>query len=933
MKIFGFFTVAFLLFFIVGINAQQTKLYYKFTQANSDLPSNTIYNIVADKDGNIWLATAKGLVKYNGTSFKTFNLQNGIADEDVVNLFYQPEQNTIWALTFNSKLIKINTKTNVIENLQPKEKIVGAFMYTCQNADTLKFYTSHQIVSYINGKFNIDRLTDLNLKNQLFANDAHPTLFNKNLFTKVAWQTIHNKYFNAKYLWLRNSTRIGKYNTTFFGGEIFFEEQNQIYSLLAINKFVTGKNNFVVDLEILGTDLYLAIYGANGGIYVAKDFFLNPKNAKFILISQKGNATSITKDKIGNIWYTLQDKGLNVISKAHLNIQFVALPNSNNENFKAIKALNDSTIAINDLNSKNYLLLNANNSTINGFSKKTIINSLPLKTKLLAFVSPFSILTKDISTNGQMLFGNYITLYDKGFKTIEKYQNLGGKGYLLTAIRKGDYYKDNIIFNTSDDSIYVYNRHLKQVVKKFTLPAVKLIKDIYFLNDNYILFCTANGIYTTDLSIKNIRKISNKVFFKAIIDSNKVYLINETDLAVCNLNNSTGITNIFSSKSFISRFNILDFSISAKKIHLLTDIGYIGINKYISKQQPNIQFNLTALELQDTTINYIKDTINLNHLAVKQIKFILNFLNTENNNYQKSYSFAKRSENENWINFIGNSFIQPNLTPGKYTLKIRTKLPNINADKTIQYLIIIKPKFWQTTWFLILCILLFLLIVAYFNWLIFNKLQKTKQSKIELKRRIADIENKAFLNQLNPHFLYNALNTLQDYIIQKDTHNGIIYLQRIARLHRNILQFNQKEFITVADEKDFLERYLFIQQKRYSDKFSFEITMTEEAKLLKLPPMLLQPIVENAIEHGFIGTAKDNHISIVFKKDRHLKIIVTDNGNGDLEKISQIKNGHALHIIKERLNFINQKNNTNKNQITFNTNTPKGIIINVSIDL
>jgi sensor histidine kinase YesM len=255
-------------------------------------------------------------------------------------------------------------------------------------------------------------------------------------------------------------------------------------------------------------------------------------------------------------------------------------------------------------------------------------------------------------------------------------------------------------------------------------------------------------------------------------------------------------------------------------------------------------------------------------------------------------------------------------------------------EKIISYQIRIEPKFWQTNWFLVLGIFIAICIVSLITWLLFNQNQLKGLHKIELERKIAEIENKAFLNQLNPHFLYNTLNTLQDYIIQKDTHNGIMYLQRITSLHRNILEFNQKNYITVAEEQTFLDKYLFLQQKRYSDKFNFEVKATQDALKLQLPSMLIQPLVENTIEHGFNGKEKDKFITVSFEKKLGLlSIKITDNGNGNINNIFPLKEGHALTMIMERLDFINQKNKTKRNKINIEANSPKGIGINIIIDL
>lgn len=909
--------------------AQRTKLAYNFNIYNSNLPSNTIYNIKCDKAGNLWIATDKGLVKYDGTNFKVFNLQNGFPDNEVVNLFYDEAINSIWCLTYNSKIAKVNCTTDRVTNLNPPQEILGAFMYAFKQNGNLKFLTANQLFTYQNNSFLREKLPEFTFRDYLLSNPTKIKNLNTQLYKEVKWNSIQSTYFNDYvYVWAKINTRISNYNTLLFNKEIFTQKNGKIYQLLDLKNLLDDPTAFIVDIAIKDNDLILAINGKLGGIYCAYNFFNNPNAAKLTLISQNSTSASVCIDKIGNIWYAL-DKGLFVASQQQFNVSLTRIENAKYlQKDTRIKAKNDDLVFINNLNKDDYITIA--NDRLNQHYKTATANN--------AFVGSYkNTLTsniKDVSHNDSLFFynewilqasDNYKYILPNSFSNYNKY----------FTIRKGDSYKNYVLTIGSNDSLYLLNNSLKKVTYKSSAKIFGNVNSIYFLNNNYILFCASNGVFSSDISFRNIKQISNKNYKKAIISDNITYFINDHEVAYNDDLNGNTITTIFSNKNFLSGFTITDFDISKNKIHLLTDIGYVVLNKvFITKKPTPIAFSLVSLDLKDSIYYQIDTSINIKAINFKQIKFGVHFFNPENNFYQKSYSFVKAGINDNWIDFIGNEFLQTNLSAGNYTLKIKAKLVEIGEEKTITYQIKIEPKFWQTNWFIVCCILLAIGLVSLITWLFLSKSQQKKLDKIELERKIADIENRAFLNQLNPHFLYNALNTLQDYIIKKDTHNGILYLQRVTSLHRNILEFNQKNYITVADECTFLEKYLFVQQKRYSDKFKFEVTANHQALALKLPPMLLQPLVENAIEHGFTGKEAGKFMSVTFeKKLGALCIKIKDNGNGNIANILPFREGHALKMIKERLDFINQKTKTNINTIAITANKPKGISIAIIIDL
>ncbi|RYF25012.1 MAG: hypothetical protein EOO42_04635, partial [Flavobacteriales bacterium] len=435
------------LFSTIQLQAQTHRLSYRFTTANSALASNRIYKIITDNDGNIWLGTEKGLIKFDGTNFKTFDTHKGMIDDDVVNLYNPANTNTLWALTFNSKLSRINTRTEKLSNINPKERVLGAYMYAYQNADTINFLNSLQIISFNKDKFSIRSIKKTDYPNFFFIQDVPTNKLNEKLFNEVSWKDLEHQFFPDKKRWLRNTTRIGKYGTAIFNNQIIFKKKDKFYQLLNIEKLIAGKDKFIVDWDIYGNDLYLAVFGKEGGIYYAKDFFKSPTTATLALVSEKGYGVSVLKDKVGNLWYSLQGKGLNFIGVSQLNVNVSELPSANNELYTNIKASNDSLVIVSNPNSQNYVFVN----------QPAGIATLHKKTSNPAFIKKYGpsvallnqnkTLIKDLSKNGRMYFSNSIIFYSADFKTQEEYlaENNGAR---IRGLRKGDYYNDLVLFQT-----------------------------------------------------------------------------------------------------------------------------------------------------------------------------------------------------------------------------------------------------------------------------------------------------------------------------------------------------------------------------------------------------------------------------------------------------------------------------------------------------
>lgn len=227
-----------------------------------------------------------------------------------------------------------------------------------------------------------------------------------------------------------------------------------------------------------------------------------------------------------------------------------------------------------------------------------------------------------------------------------------------------------------------------------------------------------------------------------------------------------------------------------------------------------------------------------------------------------------------------------------------TKLENSNLRNTFQ-------------WYIILGFALVIIlagIIGFYRW---------NQTKIKQERKEAEMSQTLLRAQMNPHFVFNAMSVIQSYIYENDTVNSSKFLVNFSRLMRLILENSPKEFIPIETEVEILQKYLETQKLRFEDRFSYSIILSDEIDKERavIPPMITQPFIENAIEHGQLHTVDGGFIRITFTKKRkmfHIKI--EDNGIGrksaELNKKSKLHKSMAMKITKERIDNFNKKYKT-----------------------
>ncbi len=210
-----------------------------------------------------------------------------------------------------------------------------------------------------------------------------------------------------------------------------------------------------------------------------------------------------------------------------------------------------------------------------------------------------------------------------------------------------------------------------------------------------------------------------------------------------------------------------------------------------------------------------------------------------------------------------------------------------------------------------------------------------RQQKLKHNQIIMETEQRLNRARMNPHFFFNALTSLQSFALRENDGKSLASnISKFSHIMRETLESSYKEYVTIEQEMEFLNEYLEIQKIRFPKKFSYEIKAENDVEIdeLLIPSMILQPFVENSIEHGFAGLEEEGHVEILFKKaEKEVLIEISDNGKG-LNTSPKITNEHisrASQIIKDRIYLLNIKLKTKARFSIDNQDGGKGVQVKI----
>jgi LytS/YehU family sensor histidine kinase len=205
--------------------------------------------------------------------------------------------------------------------------------------------------------------------------------------------------------------------------------------------------------------------------------------------------------------------------------------------------------------------------------------------------------------------------------------------------------------------------------------------------------------------------------------------------------------------------------------------------------------------------------------------------------------------------------------------------------------------------------------------------QKHKAKEELAKKEKLQLELKSIYAQLNPHFVFNALSSIQGLINKQDIEGANVYLSDFARLMRDSMTNNNKEQTSLNEEIITLGTYLKLEQLRFG--FKYDIA-TNDVNIYEteIPSLLLQPLIENAVKHGVSSLKEDGVVNLVFSKTNNDMIVeIQDNGEGFV--INEVENGYGLKLTRDRIKLLNQLMNGQSIELYIKGNTPSGTIVSL----
>lgn len=304
-------------------------------------------------------------------------------------------------------------------------------------------------------------------------------------------------------------------------------------------------------------------------------------------------------------------------------------------------------------------------------------------------------------------------------------------------------------------------------------------------------------------------------------------------------------------------------------------------------------------------------------LSWQQNFFVFEFASANFSQPEKNtYAYRLKDFNEDWIdNGKLHRAAFTNVPPGDYVFEVKSGKEGVWQAPGLQLKIHIWPPFWQTWWFRILAGLL-ILGFFYLIWRYrIGQIRHEEALKTAFTKRIAKVEMAALRAQMNPHFVFNCLSSINRFILVNEPDEASAYLTKFSRLIRLILDNSRTDKVSLDRELEALRLYIDMEAMRFNDRFEYEIRVSPDvpAEHLELPPLLIQPFVENAIWHGLMHKKEKGKLSVRLSKDQqNLNVVVEDNGVGrqralELKsKSATTQKSHGLQVTAERMELIRE---------------------------
>ncbi|MCX6270626.1 MAG: histidine kinase [Bacteroidetes bacterium] len=949
----------------LGLSAQNPYIQH-FTTFEG-LPSNTVYQVYQDSHNFIWFATDAGVARYDGTQFTYYQKKDGLNSNEVIRI-KEDVQGRIW-------FFHLNAAFNFFFQNKIFNQINAPFLDSLKSTDLFRdFFQDEDLTIYFYRSLTQEIFTlDKNNKVKKYLLPSRMM----NFPSEPLWEGMLSRYFNKSstgefLLW----TRVGIFSLknlgsqprivcdSFYISRVFPAANGSCYALVFFPPFNFPhpkpplRNNpvriFKYRKEFFLDSLTLPINSSQPVSFVLEDDYgfiwvstfdqgvYCVKKNRIVRHFDIKEAQSIIQDHEKNIWITSMKDGVYKIShnlNIHKHYESSLFQNS------AITALYpDPLEGIWCTNGKAvYLLKNGVFSTLDFRNSQCVFNQLYyLKNNTLIageksyFYYAFKDIKRDFTHKRIYYFKN--SSNRDGFKRItvdESEQEIAtfapmdvfilrpDKLFVISKVINAGERIYNLFYNSDNNLIingkrnFILLNGLLKPCKELSCFNEKMITDhliinrytelfniegdsIYLMYHNKAYNLTSSFSYPIDLQINNI--VYKEPVLYLSTNRNVYYCDNPLNLL---LNKPTRLNPID-----ISFRNIHDILFQNDSLYVASDDGLTVIpEKTLQTRVTNTPIPyFQSIQIEDKEVDLLRHTVTFT--GNKRLKFDFSCINYS---YQPViFSYRLEKSDTAWTTGTSKTVVYQRLSPGDYVFWLRVRKSTTPWSQPIAFEVHVKATLLEQP----LTYVFLILLVGGGIAIIIIRRKNFQIRRREIDHQLITLEQKALQSMMNPHFIFNALGSIQSYLLQNKAGEAGLYLSQFARLIRQNLTAINSAVIILEDEIDRLKNYLDLERLRMENKFDYTIIVDEtvEEDEVLIPSMIIQPFVENSIWHGISGIEEMGQIDIFFSmsSENALRITIEDNGVGIIKSKTYVPNDKDhLHIgiemTRKRLEIIGRR--------------------------
>lgn len=929
---------------------------YSFVQYSVEdgLPQTQVYALSADDQGYLWLGTAGGAAKFNGKQFEHFGTSNGLTDNIVSEV--KQYRGYTWIFT-NKGVTRVSGKQIVTYNLTEalKGQYISAAGFRSATNSLLVANKNDELYELkldSEGSLLLETSSQIELEEsyesvrKIYEDSGHDVWIVGDgllgyLNADNEWNnvTIEGSEINVSDI---EQNKDGDYWLSVYDEGIYhwkkgviknYSSEDGLISSLIRNIFIDtegrvwcaskngvsvlredGFSNFNTLNGLPSDNIETICEDREGNIWLASDGagafrFTSDEFVNFHESSGLKTEYVMTgfEDNSGEYWFGTYDRG--IVSFDGVDYNYYNVENGEILNNVVWSSLEDSKGRL-WFGTSNGLTLFEENEIVN-FSSVDWLPSNKV-TSIYEFVSQDEIwlgTSKGLGIVGEdtsYAISSNENLSLKNIRTIEK----GVNGQVWLGTSNGIVVSDGSFFEP-----WINNDRLED----------KLVYCIKNFKDSLWFIGTSNGLYYTDgIEVERMQLDAsfgaNFINFLGVERSRYLWVgtnngVFEVDLNLYLQSPDQGVFHHRKNsglKSVETNLNAV-FVDDQDRVWMGTGQGTVRFDR--SKRRSKIvdliprveitemQLDLKSTDWSDFTKNLNIKTLLPNSLSLSSRQNYLTF-------YFEGVSLSHPGElvykikleglDEDWTPTITqSSFTYPNLSYGNYTFNVIASIDGKNWSEPVALTFEIRKPYFLTWWFISLVVMLLALLV----WIVYSRRKKAREQKQETeklyyKSRLLALEQQTLNASMNRHFIFNALNSIQYYINTQDRISANKYLTSFAKLIRKNLDssVNDTGTVSLKDELERLELYISLEHMRFQQKFDYEINVDRalDQETIQIPPMILQPFVENSIWHGLLPQESGGKIWVrIFPRGNNIVFEIEDNGIGiDESRKSKTDNSH-----------------------------------------